>query len=990
MGRLGGLPAGAGPMSGITFEDFSKVVGAAAMYDKPHDVPQVNEAVQAYRQHADKWSGRAEKSIPGFKKLEPKEGENYFPHDWNKPLIERDQPKFVDHIAEKYQADEVAKQQAQGRMQAYQGALESHEQHIGKLTGQLERKQARLEEDEVRAEELQRLNKFAYQRSAQLSEPLDTMRANIRTIEQRIQPEMERLEQLGEDIKAEKESFPEIKEADALIFKMIGAAQKLKQAKDPIATIDAVSEYTEHLDSLISGFKGGIREASEAAKLARRDLGADALVKLENARSEAKKEIAPWLKQLGKIRKELKEEQAARGPLARGGAVFETKIRERGNVIADRLSGQRAEIADINERLQAAHASAAEMRGKLEEELGRWEGKSAAEAKSALKAREKYEAEREAKRAPGEPKGGRLTQADKAVDRAVKRILEKQRITDDPEAIRAKAQQTTDRILGSPDGRLPYEDASAEPQLPGGPPGELLRGSLAHRLLDVSNKFAEPWINTDIMKVMRRFNRSFVPDVLLAERFGDIQMTNNFRQIKEEYNRLIDAARDNPSEIAKLTKEKAGALEDLVLARDRLRGVNAVSQTASQRRMGQLSTAARNAVVITSMGLSGLNSLGDAAGDVFMYGMSSAFKDGWEPFMRSLMTDQKYSREAKRQAKIAGIAIETQTASRHHAMSGIVDHDEPGSPFERALQFGADKMQLLNLLAPETDIVKTISFTVGSTNLYRAAKAALKGTATAKQKMHLGAGNIQPELYEKIVEDYEKHSNIVGGARLPNTEAWREETRQAFEGALHRSTNITVTTPGLDLPPEFDTAIGKILLQFKSFTAAATTRILIANLQRSDAQTLQGLVTSLALGMVGYKLNSIVTGSPTSDRPQDWFKESTSRGNILGWLEEGNTLVSKATAGKLDIYRAIGAPKPVSKTAAQSAVEHLLGPTIGKLSDLAKVTGAISSGNVTAGDIHALRRVTFLQNLWEVHRLFTAVEHGADNAFGIKIPEPKQ
>jgi hypothetical protein len=370
--------------------------------------------------------------------------------------------------------------------------------------------------------------------------------------------------------------------------------------------------------------------------------------------------------------------------------------------------------------------------------------------------------------------------------------------------------------------------------------------------------------------------------------------------------------------------------------------------------------------------------------------MSSAFGDGWSPFTRSLVSDRKYSREAKRQAKVAGLATEAQTAARHHATSGIVDHDEPGSPVEKTLQWGADKMQLLNLLAPWTDLVRTIGFTIGSTNLYRAAKASLKGTATAKQKMLLGSGNIEPALYQKIVEDYETHGTTIGGSVLPNTEAWRLETRTAFESALHRSSNITVTTPGLDLPAHFDTEIGKILLQFKSFTAAATTRILIANLQRSDAQTLQGLVASLALGMVGYKLNSIATGSPTSDRPQDWFKEAMSRGNIFGWLEEGNTLISKATAGKADIYRVIGADKPVSKTAAQSAVEYLLGPTVGKLKELTKVTGALSSGNVTAGDMHSLRRVTFLQNLIWTHRAFTAVEEGADNAFGIKIPERKQ
>jgi hypothetical protein len=39
-----------------------------------------------------------------------------------------------------------------------------------------------------------------------------------------------------------------------------------------------------------------------------------------------------------------------------------------------------------------------------------------------------------------------------------------------------------------------------------------------------------------------------------------------------------------------------------------------------------------------------------------------------------------------------------------------------------------------------------------------------------------------------------------------------------------------------------------VIGQFKSFTAAATQRILIANLQRADAQTLQGLMFSMGSG----------------------------------------------------------------------------------------------------------------------------------------------
>jgi len=47
-------------------------------------------------------------------------------------------------------------------------------------------------------------------------------------------------------------------------------------------------------------------------------------------------------------------------------------------------------------------------------------------------------------------------------------------------------------------------------------------------------------------------------------------------------------------------------------------------------------------------------------------------------------------------------------------------------------------------------------------------------------------------------------------------------------------------------------------------------RILISNLQRRDAQVLQGLIFSMGLGMLSYKLNSLTGGQPTSDKPQDW------------------------------------------------------------------------------------------------------------------------
>ena len=244
--------------------------------------------------------------------------------------------------------------------------------------------------------------------------------------------------------------------------------------------------------------EGNIKKYTGQLEKKQGDLADDELLQ-EEVRRQAKA-VYPYAeslregqyKNVGGIRVEDPDKNIEK---ARGGATFETRFRERGNTLADRASAHRAEIADLEEKLQAEHASAAAMRAKIEEEIGKWHGQSTAEAKSAIKAREKYEAEREAKRAPGEPKGGRLTSADEAVDRAADRMLNSPQDKTEQE-LRDDAHETVRRILGSPDGRLPYEEGGSLPQLPQAatPP---LRGSLHERALDVNNEWAHDWIERE-------------------------------------------------------------------------------------------------------------------------------------------------------------------------------------------------------------------------------------------------------------------------------------------------------------------------------------------------------------------------------------------------------------------------------------------------------------------------------------------------------------
>jgi hypothetical protein len=207
-----------------------------------------------------------------------------------------------------------------------------------------------------------------------------------------------------------------------------------------------------------------------------------------------------------------------------------------------------------------------------------------------------------------------------------------------------------------------------------------------------------------------------------------------------------------------------------------------------------------------------------------------------------------------------------------------------------------------------------------------------------------------------------------------------------FEGAVARDADIAVVTPGQEKPLWMSQPMLSVLGQFKSFTAAATERILISNLQRRDAQVLQGMIFSMGLGMLSYKINSLTGGQPASDKPQDWIKESISRGNLLGWFEEGNALASKATRGGVDIYRMIGADKPLSRYASRSAMDQILGPTAGKIGGiLSTVSAASKPSEWNEADSKALRRLVAGQNIFYVRRLFDQVEAAGNHAFGIEM-----
>lgn len=631
----------------------------------------------------------------------------------------------------------------------------------------------------------------------------------------------------------------------------------------------------------------------------------------------------------------------------------------------------------LEEDLIRANAQQDRARKMIEEEIAAWEGKSVAEAKSALKARAKAEEGRA-------PEAKRLGAADKAVDKAVKRILSSDRSLSRDD-LRSRAQEITDRIIGSPDGRLPY-DLGMEHGTAQGGSGEPPRGALAAREFNIPDATIKDFLENDVEHIVSTHLRTMVPDVLLTEKFGDTRMSEAFRKINDEYAAMSDAAKSD-KERTRLEKERQGVIDDLSAVRDRIRGLYAISPEAPLRNAARAAAVLKNYNVLTSMGSAALSSLPDMAGSVMRHGLTSTFSDAWAPFFRFLTRQDDTWKEAGRQYRAMGIAVESVLASRHHALTDTLDTYHPQSRVERTMQWATGKFQFINMLAPWTDFAKINASMVAGSEILRAVKAAAGGSATARQLRTLGESGIEPHMAARIVKAFEDGGEIRDGVHLPNTADWTDkEARRVFEGAVARDADIAVVTPGQEKPLWMSHPLLSVLGQFKSFTAAATERILISNLQRRDAQVMQGMIFSMGLGMLSYRINSLTGGQPVSDKPQDWIKEAISRGNLLGWFEEGNALASKVTRGGVDLYRLIGADKPLSRYASRSAMDQILGPSAGKIGGILSVGSAASKPSEwNESDSKALRRLVGGQNVFYVRRLFDQVEASGNNAFGIEM-----
>lgn len=507
------------------------------------------------------------------------------------------------------------------------------------------------------------------------------------------------------------------------------------------------------------------------------------------------------------------------------------------------------------------------------------------------------------------------------------------------------------------------------------------RGPLAQRTFSIPDHMIEPFLESDIEVIARRYARVMGADIELTRQFGSVDLADQIKDIKTDYAKLRAAvqagvdpetgaplpkkltAKQREAEIKRLSQREKSDLADLKALRDMIRGTHLAEL------QGKIGTRAMRVAgtfnFIRSLGGVALSSVGDVGRHLMVHAFAQdggVLRDGLLPLIRNV----KGIRMAAGEAKLAGTVLERVLNTRLATMAELTDPYSSRSPFEAFMDNSATVFSKLTLLDQWTDFNKSLAATMTQNRVLRG--SGNYTGLTKKERAYLAYLGIDGSMAERIARQFEAHGLEDGGVRVANSEEWTDDVaRRTFRAAIAKDVDTTIVTKGVgDIPLWMNTPAGKLVGQFKSFALASHQRVLMRGLQERQAAMVSGVIFSMMAGMLAYALKSIESNrmDDISDNPGRWIAEGLDRSGIFSIAFEVNNTIEKALG--VGAYGALAAAFPdasqegtASRYAMRSTAAAFTGPTGDLIDTAVRAVQAIkgSGDGLSEGDVNSIRRL---------------------------------
>ena len=530
------------------------------------------------------------------------------------------------------------------------------------------------------------------------------------------------------------------------------------------------------------------------------------------------------------------------------------------------------------------------------------------------------------------------------------------------------ARQIAQRIMGTPDGRLPYDWKIGEGSQRQGNVKSVnyaLRGPLKSRVFTIDDADIEEFLVNDIELLASRYIQQTSTDIELQRAFNSVDLTAEKKKLDDWYLEKMDDPKLTDKQRLDLDKKRQKDLADISGMLERMRGIYSLPSDSVWSRIGR---SARDLNYLRFMGGVTISSLPDIMRVVMAEGFTKTMTKGLKP----LIANTKAFNVAKEELQAYGIGVDAigGVTGKSEIIADISNYTQGGTAIERGLRSAADKFGKINVLDYWTAGIKQLHAVTMQNRIFDDLE---KGIYDKR----LGRLGISKENADAMYQQVRKHGKKVDGVWITNAGNWDSpDLAQMYGAAMRKESDRVIVIPGQEKPLFMSNEMGQVIGQFRSFVFSSTQRVLIAGLQRQDHNAIGGALSLISMGAFVYYIKQLERGQPLSEDPLAWVMEGIDRSGAAGILGEANMMLEKISGNSIGVRSLLDIDAPSSKFVAHSMSQSILGPTFGSLlTDTFKALNSASSeGELSESDIRNIRRMLPYNNLTGFRKAVDALE----------------
>lgn len=553
------------------------------------------------------------------------------------------------------------------------------------------------------------------------------------------------------------------------------------------------------------------------------------------------------------------------------------------------------------------------------------------------------------------------------------------------EALEKLAARTVDNILSTPSGEVAAKVLPNEAIVKASPLKDRM-------LVDIDEVDYEDFFVNDAESVLRAYINSVAPQMEIKRTFGNANMDEVFEDIKVEYAQHRDAVADDmrangaseeaiQQEMLKVNQQMENDLHDVMALRDKLLG-NYNKPDDPDGFWIRASQFIKRYNLLRSLGGMQLAALTDISRPVMVKGFRPVIRT-----MRALNTSA--AKVGKLELQKAGVGYEALLNSRFKSWADVTDDFTRRNKMEKGIDSLAMGFGKATGMSFHNDFAKSFSGLMIQDEILRAGRKAAAGEAlTAKELRDAAKSGIGLDQLKKIGDEMNAGGVMEeGGLMAPLSERWTDQDLVlAFRSAVRKSVDEVIVTVGKgEMPLWMSHELGSHIMQFKSFLVSSHSRALISGLQARDMAALEGLIVAVGLGYMVSVIKDQLGNNPGSFQQKEFgaqMVDSVDRAGVLGWLMEPYGIANKMTGGQVAVSRLWGGEADqLSRYQSRNLWGSIGGVSTDLLGDVASVSSSLSTGEVSDGDVNAMRKLIPYQNLWYLDKLFDSISNEAKDTF---------